>query len=315
MISKASAPGKVILFGEHFVVYGIKAILCAIDKRVTVSSKKIKDKEIRIRSNIGQLIIKPNTALDKIDSVLKPFYYLADKFLSKHNSDEGIEIIVESDIPLGVGLGSSSACCVAGAGSIAKLFEDISKEDILELAIKAEKTIFENTSGADCTVCTYGGIMAYQKNKGFEKIEYKPEFQLVIANSNAVHSTDEVVSKVKKFKKDNEEEFLNLCKMEEKLIEESLSQIKENKIESLGQNMLKNQNYLQTIGVSNKTLEDMIETAKKTSFGAKITGAGGGGCIFALTDKNNLEQTISAFTNSKYECFSVNIDYKGLDTF
>ena len=315
MISKASSPGKVILFGEHFVVYGIKAILCAIDKRITVSSRKIKENEIRINSDIGKLILKPNTKLDEIDSELKPIYYLADKLLKRHSSIEGVEITVESEIPLGVGLGSSSACCVASAGSITKLFEDAPKEKILELAIEAEKTIFENTSGADCTVCTYGGIMAYQKDKGFEKIEDRPEFQLVIVNSKKIHSTGKVVSNVKEFKENNEEEFLELCKMEETLIQESLSDIKENKIESLGKNMLKNQDYLKTIGVSNKTLEDMIEIAKNTSFGAKITGAGGGGCIFALTDKNNLEKTILEFTNNKYECFPVKIDYRGLDTF
>ena len=79
----------------------------------------------------------------------------------------------------------------------------VSKEEILELAIEAERTIFENTSGADCTVCTYGGIMEYDKNKGFKKIEYEPNFQLVIINSNIEHSTQSMVSKVKEFENKN----------------------------------------------------------------------------------------------------------------
>ncbi len=57
MKSKASAPGKVILFGEHFVVYGVKAILCAINKRVTVTAEKNEEEEISIKSNIGDLIL------------------------------------------------------------------------------------------------------------------------------------------------------------------------------------------------------------------------------------------------------------------
>ena len=204
MKSKASAPGKVILFGEHFVVYGVKVILCAINKRITVTAEKIKEEKISIKSNIGDLILEPNKPISEIDSPLKPFYYLANKMLQTQNQTTGIEITVESDIPLGVGLGSSSACCVAGAAAISRLFTETSKEEILELAIEAEKTIFQNTSGADCTVCTYGGIMEYDKKNGFTKIRSEPNFHLVIANSNIEHSTESIVAGVKQFKEENE---------------------------------------------------------------------------------------------------------------
>ena len=90
-------------------------------------------------------------------------------------------------------MGSSSACCVAGAAAISRLFSNTSKEEILELAIEAEKTIFQNTSGADCTVCTFGGIMEYSKENGFSKIKSEPDFHLVIANSNIEHSTESIV--------------------------------------------------------------------------------------------------------------------------
>jgi len=204
LISKASAPGKVILFGEHFVVYGIKAILCAIDKRVTVTAEKIPENKIIIKSNIGELEVSLNKSMNEISSPLKPFVYLANKMIKKYNQSEGIKIYVKSEIPSGVGLGSSSACCVAGAAAISKLFEKTSKEKILELAIEAERTLFQNTSGADCTVCTFGGLMEYDKEKGFSQIKSEPNFHLVIANSNIEHSTEVVVSNVKQFKEKNE---------------------------------------------------------------------------------------------------------------
>ena len=313
MKSKASAPGKVILFGEHFVVYGVKAILCAIDKRITVTSEKTQSKKISIKSNIDYLELEPNKPLSEINSPLKPFYFLADKMLQ--NQNVGIEINIESDIPLGVGLGSSSACCVAGAASITKLFGDIPKEKILELAIEAEKTIFQNTSGADCTVCTYGGIMEYDKKNGFSKIESESNVHLVIANSNIEHSTDTIVKKVKQFKDENEKEFSQLCNNETKLIEEVLELLKENNIIGLGQKINQNQEYLEAIGVSNEKLRDMIQVGQKSSLGAKITGAGGGGCIFSLTDEENLNNTMNQFKEKNYECFSVKIDLKGLNTF
>ncbi len=313
MKSKASAPGKVILFGEHFVVYGVKAILCAINKRITVTAEKNNEKKISIKSNIGDLELEPNKPISDINSPLKPFYYLANKIIQNKNS--GIKINVESEIPLGVGLGSSSACCVAGAAAISKLFENISKDEILKLAIEAERTIFQNTSGADCTVCTYGGLMEYDKKNGFSKIESEPNFHLVIANSNIEHSTKNVVSEVRKFKEKNEKEFSKLCEDESDLIENVLELLKENNVKDIGQKIIQNQEYLETIGISNEKLRDMIQIGQNSSFGAKITGAGGGGCIFSLTDESNLKSTIKEFKDKNYECFSVKIDFKGLDTF
>ena len=313
MKSKASAPGKVILFGEHFVVYGVKAILCAINKRITVTAEEIDQRKISIKSNIGELESEPNKPISEINSPLKPFYYLANKIIQNKNS--GIKIEVESEIPLGVGLGSSSACCVAGAAAISKLFGNISKEEILKLAIEAEKTIFQNTSGADCTVCTFGGLMEYDKENGFSKIESEPNFHLVIANSNVEHSTDSVVAEVRKFKENNGEEFSKLCENESSLIENVLELLKRNNIKELGQKAIQNQEYLERIGISNDKLRDMVQIGQKSSFGAKITGAGGGGCIFALTDESNLENTIKEFKEKNHECFSVKIDFKGLDTF
>ena len=313
MISKASAPGKVILFGEHFVVYGVKAILCAINKRVTVTAENIETKIISIKSNIGDLELQPNKPISEIDSPLKPFYYLANKMIQNQNT--GIKIIVESEIPLGVGLGSSSACCVAGAAAISRLFSNTSKEKILELAIEAEKTIFQNTSGADCTVCTYGGIMEFNKENGYTKIKSEPNFHLVIANSNIEHSTELVVNEVKSFKEKNEEEFSKLCDNETNLVEDVLELLKENNTKKLGEKINQNQKYLEAIGVSNEKIKEMIQIGMKSSFGVKITGAGGGGCIFALTDETNLNETINQFRNKSFKCFSVKIDLKGLNTF
>ena len=313
MKSKASAPGKVILFGEHFVVYGVKAILCSINKRVTVTAEKISERKISINSEIGNIVLEPNKLISEINSPLKPFYYLANKIIKNQNT--GIQINIDSEIPLGAGLGSSSACCVAGAAAIFKLFGKISKKEILEHAIEAEKTIFENTSGADCTVCTYGGIMEYDKKQGFKKIENESNFHLVIVNSNIKHSTESMVSKVKQFEIENREEFTKLSHQESKLVKDVLKLLKENNTAEIGEKINQNQEYLETIGISNNELRKMIKIGQKSSFGAKITGSGGGGCIFAITNESNLEETLKEFKNKNYECFSVKIDFKGLNTF
>ncbi|MGI0027878.1 MAG: mevalonate kinase [Nitrosopumilaceae archaeon] len=313
MKSVASAPGKVILFGEHFVVYGIKAILCSIDKRITSTSQIIDEKKIKIKSDIGNVEISTDSLStpDKSMDVMKPFLYIAKKALEKLGKNVGIEIKIDSEIPAGIGLGSSSACCVAVTASVMGLFDKLPKEEILKIAIEAERTIFENTSGADCSVCTFGGLMEYDMKNGFKKINSKANFDLVIANSKQAHFTSEIVENVRRFRENNEDLFASFCDQESILIENALVALEKNDLESLGLLMSKNQDLLERINISTEKLALLIKEAKKTSFGAKITGAGGGGCIIALVDKSNLEKTLS---NLKVysECFSAKIDFNGL---
>ena len=94
MKSKASSPAKVILFGEHFVVYGVKAILCAIDKRITVTAETIKENKISIKSNIGSLELEPNKEISQINSPLKPFYYLANMLIKNQNQIIKTKLII-----------------------------------------------------------------------------------------------------------------------------------------------------------------------------------------------------------------------------
>jgi len=314
MKSIASAPGKVILFGEHFVVYGTKAILCSIDKRIKVTSQLIDERKIRIKSDIGNVEVDVESALNDSDP-MRPFVYLAAHTLKKFKKNAGIEIKIESEIPPGIGLGSSSASCVAAAASIIGLFEKLSKEEILKMAIEAERTIFRNTSGADCSVCTFGGLAEYNIKSGFKKIISKADFDLVIANSKQSHLTSEVVERVRKFKEKNEELFASLYKQESSLIQDALLSLQKNDLLTLGSIMTKNQVFLEQIGVSTDKLDLLVREAKKTSFGAKITGAGGGGCMIVLVDKSNLNQTLTNLKNHG-EVFATKIDYRGLlDTF
>ena len=157
--------------------------------------------------------------------------------------------------------------------------------------------------------------MEYDKNRGFKKIEDEPNFQLVIANSNIEHSTQSMVFKVKEFENKNKEEFSRLLNLESKLVEDVLKLVKEKKTKEIGKKMNQNQEYLETIGISNNELTKMIKIGQESSFGAKITGSGGGGCIFVLTNESDLQNTLKEFKDNNYECFPAKIDFKGLNTF
>ena len=308
MKSIASAPGKIILFGEHFVVHGTPAILAAIDKRVTVTSTFTENKTIKVNSQLGTLEVPISSSHEEVKSEFRPFVYLSNKIINSEQNASGLEITIDSDIPIGVGLGSSSACCVAAAASISELFKKLSSEEILNLSIEAEKTIFPDTSGADCTVCTYGGMIEYP---GIEKIDNNFVLNLLIANSMIPHNTKNSVEKVNKFKENDEERFSQLCDLETKLIDEVIIAMKNNSTAILGLKMSENQKYLEEIQVSNDTLRDMINSLNEISLGSKITGAGDGGCIIALVEDENMDKVPALLPKDK-EYFSAKIDTKGV---
>ena len=306
MKSIASAPAKIILFGEHFVVHGTKAILAAIDKRVTVTTTFTENKTIKINSELGTIEVPISSSHEEVKNEFRPFVYLANKINNPVVS--GLEITIDSDIPIGVGLGSSSACCVAAVASICGLFNELSSEEILKMSIEAEKTIFPDTSGADCTVCTYGGMI---EHPSIEKIDNTFDLNLLIANSMIPHNTKNSVEKVNKFKENDEERFSQLCDLETKLIDEVITAMKNNDTTTFGLKMSENQKYLEEIQVSNDTLRGMISSLKEISLGTKITGAGDGGCIIALVKDENMDKVPALLPKDK-ECFSAKIDTKGV---
>jgi len=306
--SIASAPGKIILFGEHFVVHGTPAILAAIDKRVTVTSTFTENKILKINSQLGTLEVPMSSSHEEAKSEFRPFVYLANKMINSHQDVNGLEITINSDIPIGVGLGSSSACCVAAPASISGLFKELSSEELLKMSIEAEKTIFPDTSGADCTVCTYGGMIEYPS---VEKIDNTFDLNLLIANSMIPHNTKNSVEKVSKFKENDEERFSQLCDLENELIDKVIVAMKNNDATTFGLKMSENQKYLEEIQISNDTLRDMISSLKEISLGTKITGAGDGGCIIALVKDENMDKVTTLLPKDK-EYFSAKIDTKGV---
>ena len=314
MKSIASAPGKIILFGEHFVVYGMKAVLCSIDKRITATSQFIDEKVIRIRSSLGEseINIDSSNNLEKVQQkFMKPFVYVAQRAIKENSSKSGIELVLDSEIPTGVGLGSSSAACVAATASVNGLFCKLSKNDVMKIAVQAERIIFEQNSGADSSVSTFGGLVSYDLKNGFENISSRNDLRFIISNSAQVHNTQDVVRQVRNFKEKNNDLFNKLCKLEIDIVDNAMSSLRENDLNKLGSLMLKNHDLLKQIGISTEKIDLLVEEAKKTSYGAKITGAGGGGCIISLVDDSNSEDTLNNLRKIS-DCFVTKIDYDGL---
>jgi mevalonate kinase len=318
---KASAPAKVILFGEHFVVYGGPAILAAINKRITVDARTINENKIVIRSDIGVSGEYSPSAFRIIQggieakTTLDPLHSAVTQVLSARNKKTGTEINVSSSVPPGIGLGSSAAACVATAAAVNSLFQkNPSRQRICELAIESERLIHKNSSGADCYISTFGGLIHYSKAKGFKEIRSSGPLALVIASTGVRHSTGDLVASVKKFKDRNESLFESLAKQAADICMQAQRAITSGRRDKVGTLMNENQAILRQIGVSHYKVDDLIDICSKAgALGVKITGAGGGGAVIALAaSKQDSTKIASRAKAAGYESFEVEIDRKGL---
>lgn len=316
--ARAAAPAKIILFGEHFVVYGNPAILASINRRITVTAKRSKDGKVKIKSDIAsgefdgstfRLIEGANAR-----ATLEPLYYAARQALSDRKQKDGLEIEIKSDIPYGVGLGSSAAALVATIAAVESLLGRADKKKVCGSAIEAEKIIHKNSSGADCFVSTFGGMMHYSKGGGFKKVEAKSKIFLVIGDTGIKHNTGDLVSSVRKLKEANQMAFSGLMSQSKDICNQALAALNSGNIDHLGMLMNENQLLLERLGVSHEKADDLIDVARRAgALGAKITGAGGGGAIIALAaSKEDSEAIAFAIKATGQGAFEVEIDTKGL---
>ena len=323
---KASAPAKIILFGEHFVVYGNPAILASISKRISVSACTIAANEdkIAIRSDIGvagqynkdgEFNMLEGGA--KAKSVLDPLYTAIKRVLLVRNKKTGIKIVISSEVPPGIGLGSSAASCVATVAAVDSLFQkNPSRQKMCKLAIESERLIHKKTSGADCYVSTFGGLIRYHSmSGGFRKLDVKRRsLPLVVASTGIKHSTADLVGIVKRFKDKDHMLFERLSKQAKDICLQAQTALADGKCDRVGELMNENQIILQRIGVSHYKAEALIDICMKAgAVGAKITGAGGGGSVISLAaTKQDSTKISSRVKAAGYQCFEVEIDYRGL---
>jgi mevalonate kinase len=317
--AETSAPAKIILFGEHFVIYNKPAILASVTKRIKVGARLNNSKTINIKSDLGIgasykesdfNIIKGR---NKSQTILYPLYESARSVLSERHQILGLDIFVNSEFPYGLGLGSSAASCVATVAAVDSLFHTPDKQYVCDKAIKSERLIHNNSSGADCYISTFGGLMYYIKNTRFNTIYSRKALSLIIGNTGIRHSTGALVSSVKKFKDRNSSLFNSLSCHAENICRDAFTAITKGDERELGKLMRENHTLLQQIGVSHDKIDYLVNVCiENGALGAKLTGAGGGGVMIALVRQDEKLKIISIIEKNGFECIPVEIDFNGL---
>jgi mevalonate kinase len=303
MSVKASAPAKTILFGEHFVVFGELAVAMAIDLRAHVSAESRRDKRIYIESEtlgVSGYFIKQNFLLKEGDKEkdqrLEPIR-VAVKRVQDHSKKEwGVDIKIDSKIPVAAGLGSSAAILAATTAAVNELFEvGLSSKEIFQITCEAENIVHGTSSGIDPAISTYGGVLLFSKRTGFSFLSIEKTIPLVIGDTKMKRSTGEMVSKVTRDRDDYSMIFDPIIEIGGNIAVFAVEALEKGDLTSLGRLMNINHGLLSSVGVSNMALERLVYAARRAgAFGSKLTGAGGGGCMIALTSPENLRRVSEA---------------------
>ncbi len=290
----SSAPGKIILFGEHAVVYGQPALAVP----VTQVHADVRIEEI---FSPGVWINAPNIQLhSRLDS-LAPSHPLAvtvKNTLSTLGVSylSGISILIRSSIPLASGLGSGAAVSVALIRALARYVgRPLTDEQVSALAFETEKLYHGTPSGIDNTVVAYAKPVYFVKDQPPATFRVGQPFTIVIGDTGIAAPTKETVADVRRLWQENPARFATYFETIGGIVQTARQVIEAGLPDSLGPLMDENHALLRQMNVSSPALERLVAAARAAgALGAKLSGGGRGGNMIALTRPEITEAVVGS---------------------
>ncbi len=283
MSFRTSAPGSIMLLGEYGVLFGMPALVCAVDKRIHVTLTPRHDMEIHIHSDVlgtyqTELL---NLTLEKpFDFVLGAVKHVQTKMR------RGCDIAITSEFSSKVGLGSSAAVTVATLAALITWLEiRVTPIDLVRQARGIIRHCQGLGSGADVAASVYGGVVFYHAQPLMaEKIAVKLPLSLYYTGYKT--PTVEAVQQVKTHFNQYPQVFKQLCASIGQCAQEGMALVRKQDWQKLGEVMNIQQGLMEALGVSPPIMQHMTRVLRQQSGvrGAKISGSGLGDCVVGLGD-------------------------------
>ncbi|MGB8331384.1 MAG: mevalonate kinase [Polyangiales bacterium] len=273
--------GKVILLGEHAVVHGFPAIAAGIDRGVSAWAQAAQRDLLRL-SPWGLTIAPDNHGDEPLERAFAAV-------LALYPERPPLEVSAEVDLPAGAGLGCSAAIGVAVLDAIDEaLGLERPRAELASSALAWEKVFHGNPSGIDNTMSALGGVALYRKDAALRPLRSNKPLHLVIGYSGETSSTKEMVASVARQLVHDGERVNQAFRAIEVLVRNATLAIESGDHVALGQLLDLNHTLLSSLMLCTTKLDEMCQTARRAgALGAKMTGAGGGGCMFALAPKHD----------------------------
>ena len=288
-MTQSSAPGKIILFGEHAAVYGRPALAVPVtqvqaDVNISDSSRAgiwIDAPDIRLHAELNTL---PSD--HPIAAVIHNFL-----FLSRISRFPSLEITISSTIPVASGMGSGAAVTVALTRALAAhLDHSMTDDEVNAFAYEIEKLYHGTPSGIDNTVVTYARPVYFVKGQLMEMIKVGQPFIIVIADTGIPAPTKESVSDVRRLWMNHRSRWESVFDQIGEISFTARRAIEAGKYELLGDLMNENHTLLQKLTISSPDLDQLVEAARSAgALGAKLSGGGRGGNMIALVEPDIAE--------------------------
>ena len=313
-MGKTSACGKVILLGEHAVVYGVPALCGALQGGASVE----------ITSGQGRLLVPewdvatpplgellgPAPVTSPLAQALRAICESAFASVGRPLDAAAVpyDFVARFAIPTGAGLGSSAALSVALVRAIDQAVGlGLTEAHIDAAAFAAERVFHGSPSGLDHTVAQRGGFGLYRRGQGLAPLGDTPPLRLCIGHTGRARDTKGRVARVAELVQQQPELTTACFARIGALVEEAVTALRLGDLARLGQAMNENQALLRTLDVSCEEIEHVCQLALAAgALGAKLTGGGGGGCVVALAPGRE-QEVRSAWQAAGYSSFLVEV--------
>lgn len=316
------APGKIILLGEHAVVYGQPAIAATLDRgvRVAVSKKGGAPGRGPVFRGTG-LGLETQARPDPDGSGPEALRLMLARLVELFGPEaRDVSAVAEGSIPAGSGLGSSAALSVSLVRGLARfLGETLSDSEVMDRAFSLEQVFHGNPSGVDHSVIAHGGLVYFKRGEDgvantVDEIRIPRRLRFAIGLAGRHAGTARAVGALKERMRRHPSRYAHLFEGVGGLVEDARKCLEDGHLGALGELMDLNQGYLNALGVSTPAIEALCHLMRDSgALGAKLTGAGGGGAVIALVD-DDPEPVVHAIRKAGYEGFAAEIGASDFDS-
>lgn len=319
-----SAPGKLMLLGEHGVVYNHPCLVTAVDQRIKMTVEVLNISEFQIEApDVNVLNYKKSFNDIGIKEIPKGakfieigFKNFLEFFKTKNliSKDSGFKISTSSEFSSLFGFGSSSASTVCIIKALSELFNlNLTNKQVFDLSYKTVLDIQGKGSGFDVAAAVYGGTLYFFTEGKIIKQLPIDNLPLIVGYSDVKADTVTLINQVKEKFANNKIELDEIYTEIGALVENAKKSILKNNWLITGKLMNKNQVFLKKLGISISKLDDMISASISAgAYGAKISGAGGGDCMIALAPDDKVKSVKNAIVKVGGEIIEIKANARGV---